>query len=84
MTSKQVAALVKAHTHLLNRVAELEADAVITREAIFTLLDSLVKREGKPHSVELEEKLNSLQKDRISIATRAAGAFQDEMLDGNK
>lgn len=82
MTSKQVAALVNAHTHLLNRVAELEADAVITREAVLTMLDSLVPREGESYSTEFEAKLDKLQKNRLSIAAREAGKLQDEMLDG--
>ena len=82
MTNKQVSALLKAHGHLLARLAEVEADTVVIREALFTLLDELIQRDGKPLSQEFEEKLNKLQKDRLSAATREAGRLQDEILNG--
>lgn len=82
MTGKQISALLKAHTHLLHRIAELEADAVVTREAIFTMLDALVPKDGEPYSEKFDKMLNELQRDRLSAATRAAGSLQDAMLDG--
>lgn len=81
MTAKQTAALLNAHKNLLTRIADLEAEAVVAREVLFLLLDSLVPKDGKPQSVKFEEILNKIQQDRWAIANREAGMLQDAILE---
>ena len=81
MTQKQIAALINAHTHLLGRIAELETQSVVIREAIFELLDSQSPGKNPAPSRRFEKMFNAIEKDRSNIANRAAGKLQDELLD---
>jgi hypothetical protein len=77
MNKTQATALLNAHRHLLHRIAEVEADVQVTREALLRLFLHLAPDEAR--SAEFDQMIDSIQKNKWSIADREAGKFQDEI-----